>query len=115
MSKTSTTQISVSTIGDGVLSTDAPPATINIAAPSGGPVAVALALGDNTIAVPSGATGMVLIPSSSSTNAKRLKGLAGDTGFALRPNEPASIPLPASTTTVLLNSAAAETVFVHWT
>ena len=114
MAKTSTTQITVTTTGDGVTSTDAPAATVNTAAPSGGPVAVALSAGDNTITVPSNAVGMVVIPPAASTNAKKLKGAGGDTGFSLRPNEPAALPLPASTASVIINSVGAETVFVHW-
>lgn len=114
MAKTSTTQITVLTSGDGVTSRNEPAPLSNSTSPSGGPVAVALAAGDNTVLVPSGARGLVLIPPVGSTNAKKLKGVGGDTGFSLRPDEASLLALPAATASIIVNSVAIEVVQVHW-
>jgi hypothetical protein len=42
-----------------------------------------LASGVNTITVPSGASGFVLVPPSTNTNTIQLKGVSGDTGLSL--------------------------------
>ena len=116
MAKTSTTSISVAVTGDGVVESFTPATApiVNAAAPAGGPLNVALSTGDNTLAVPPGAQGLVFVPPSSSVVAKKLKGIAGDTGFLLSPTLPSAIMVPAGTATVLINAASAETVLIHW-
>lgn len=116
MAKTSTTSLSVAVTGDGVAATYTPATApmVNTAAPAGGPVDVTLAIGDTTIAVPTGAQGFVLVPPSASTVVKTLKGVGGDTGFAIALALPTMISLPASTTTILVNAASSEVVAIHW-
>ena len=86
----------------------------NTAAPGGGPILTALIAGNNTIVVPPGSIAMMLIPPSTSTNAKVLKGISGDTGFALAPNLPALLPLPTGTTSVIVNAVLGENVNLLW-
>jgi hypothetical protein len=114
MAKTSTTTIGVSVIGDSVNETFTPAAIVNTAAPAGGPISVALSSGDNTITVPSGAVSMMLIPPSTSTVVKKLKGIGGDTGFTVGPAALSMISLPTGTGTVLINAASSETISIHW-
>jgi hypothetical protein len=44
---------------------------------------VTLASGDNTITVPAGSRGVIIIFASGSTTTKKLKGVGGDTGVTL--------------------------------
>jgi hypothetical protein len=116
MAKTSTTSVSVAVSGDGVAETFTPSSSpvINASAPAGGPISVALSTGDNTLTVPPGAQGFVFVPPTSSVVVKKLKGIAGDTGFTLSPTLPSVIMLPAGATTALVNAASSETVSIHW-
>lgn len=115
MATTATTGISVVAKGDGIASEWTPTAMVNNIAPAGGPVKVTLAAGDNTIAVPTGAMGMVLSPRAASPAVLKLKGGAGETGFALRGGQPSHIPLPTGTASVLLSSSIVDIVQLHWT
>ncbi len=116
MAKVATTSISVAVAGDGVAETFTPATSpiINTAAPAGGPLSVALTSGDNTLTVPPGSQGLVLVPPSSSVVAKKLKGVGGDTGFTLSATLPSVLMLPPGTATVLINAASSETVLIHW-
>lgn len=114
MAKTSTTTIGVSVVGDSVNETFTPGAIVNIAAPAGGPISVTLTTGDNTLTVPTGTVAMMVVPPNTSTVSKKLKGVGGDTGFALAPAAISVLSLPAGTSTVLINAASGETVSVHW-
>lgn len=116
MSITATTQVTVTSSGDGVASHKyEPTAQENSNGPAGGPVRVALAAGDNFIAVPTGAMGAVIAPPSSSGVVKRLKNHAGETGFAIRTAEVAAVPLPTGTATLMINAASAEVLRIFWT
>lgn len=116
MAKTATTTISVLVTGDGVNETFQPPTqpVANTNAPAGGPISVALSSGDNTLTVPPGAMGLLLVPPSSSVVVKKLKGIGGDTGFTINAALPQVIWLPAGASTMLLNAASSETVSIHW-
>jgi hypothetical protein len=116
MAKTSTTTVTMSVTGDGVSLSYTPLGApiVNAAAPAGGPVAIALAAGDNTITVPPGAVGFILVPPAASVVVKRLKGIAADTGFTLAPATPSVIALPTAAASVLLNASATETVSIQW-
>ncbi len=115
MATTTETQITITSDGDGIEGEWEPTAMSNSASPAGGPVKTPLASGDNTILVPTGAMGLVLAPPSSSAAVLKLKGGAGETGFALRTGQPAAIPLPTGTASVLLNASEAALVYLHWT
>lgn len=54
---------------------------------------VNLAAGANTITVPSGATGVTIIPPSGNTQTLILKGVTGDTGVSLSKTAPSSLGL----------------------
>lgn len=115
MATTETMQITVTASGDGIDSAWTPTAMTNSAGTAGGPVKTTLSSGDNTIAVPTGAMGMVLAPPAASAAVLRLKHYAGETGFALRSGQPSHIPLPTGTSTVLINSSTVEILYLHWT
>lgn len=117
MAKTTVTQITINTDGDGVESEWKPTAMQNDAGRAGGPVQQTLAVGDNTIAVPTGAMGMVLKQAEASAATVRLKGVAGagETGFALRTGKAACVPIPTGATGVVLYSSAVDLVDLHWT
>lgn len=115
MATTVETQITITSSGDGIDSDWEPRAMENSAGAAGGPVRTSLSSGDNTITVPTGAMGMVLLPPAASATVLKLKGGAGETGFCLRSGQASSIPLPTGTASVLINASAAELVYVHWT
>jgi hypothetical protein len=80
------------------------------------PSSVTLAAGNNTIAVPASALGVVLVPPPSSTNAKVLKGANADTGIALAPGLSTRVMFSAAgaVASFVLNSAAIETLGIIW-
>jgi hypothetical protein len=117
MAKSSVITLTVAVTGDGVnelynISSISP--MINAAAPAGGPLTYALISGDNTIVAPPGAQGMIIVPPLTSTSVKKLKGVSGDTGFAISTTLPTMVSLPAGTTSVLLNGTVGENVTIHW-
>ena len=78
-----------------------------------------LAIGANTVTVPTGGTtvtGCTIIPPAANTNDITLKGLAADTGIIVHPTDPTSIALDSTVTSFVLN-AEAETIGVRlvWT
>ena len=77
---------------------------------------VALASGANTITVPAGATGVIIIPPSANTQTLILKGVTGDTGVGISPTQPTlimfSTSAPASFVITAGGAIAAETAFI---
>ena len=115
MATTALTTIKVECSGDGNDSEWSPTPTQNNYAPAGGPVNMTLAVGDNTIAVPTGAMGLAISPRASSATVLKLKGSAGDTGFALRGGKPSHVALPTGATSILVSSNAVDVVPFFWT
>jgi len=70
-----------------------------------------LAVGANTIAVPSGngatAVGVTIVPPPGNVNTILLKALTGDTGIALHPTDPTTLALAPSVTSFVLTVATA--------
>lgn len=87
---------------------------LNANAPYGGPVNISLAAGDNALAVPANAIGIMVVPSASATNAKTLKGDAADVGIALKANYPQVVYFAAAVTSLIITSAGVEQIAVHW-
>lgn len=83
-------------------------ATVNSAG-SGQNQLVALVSGNNTITVPTGATGVTIIPAEDNAVALTLKGVNGDTGIALALTSPTSIGL-ASVSSFVINAGGSVTV-----
>lgn len=110
MAKTSTVTAQITVQGDGVGFIYTPP-TMPVANPSSpGSIALeALTTGDNTIAVPPGASYMMVVPPVGSVVAKKLKGVGGDTGFSIHASNPTLVALASPTpATVLLNLSTGE-------
>lgn len=116
MAKKSSLSMTVTVAGDGVNTTYNPVGTpiVNLAAPAGGPLSVALTTGDNTLAVPAGAVALLVVPDPASVVVKKLKGVGGDTGFTIAPASPSLLGLPSSAVSVLLNASAGETITIEW-
>ncbi len=117
MAKESNSSIGVTIEGDGTTTTYVPPGSpmTNAAAPNGGAESFVLLLGANTIPIPAGAIGVVLSPPTASSNAKIIKGVAGDTGISIRPNSPLMLTFAAGAVSFDVDSAAAtETVDLMW-
>jgi len=114
MAKTSTCTVGVTVVGDSVNESYTPAALSNVAAPAGGPISIALASGDNTITIPPGAIAVLIVPPATSVIVKKLKGIAGDTGFQISTTALSLLSLPAASSTVLLNASNTETISVHW-
>lgn len=88
----------------------------NAACPVGGTTPVVLAAGENVIAVPTGAVGVVISPPTSSTNAKTGPTPVGysNLGLPLRANAPILVMFDAAVTQIALYSAGIETLNLHW-
>lgn len=116
MSKTSTLNLPVTINGDGVSLSYAPPGVpiTNAAAPVGGPTPQVLSPGDNSISVPTGAQGVLIVPPTSSVIVKKLKGAGGDTGVVISPSLCTMLSLPSGATTLLINAASGETITLLW-
>lgn len=115
MSKTTVTKIITTSDGDGVESEWTVPQMSNSRGPSGGPVKQLLATGANALLVPTGAMGMVIAPPASSTAVLKLKGGAGETGFALRAGYASAVALPTGTASVHIDSSIQELVDIQFT
>src|ERR1700691_5418151 len=93
----STVQVSVTCVGSGLgPATNAPPATVNAAAPDGGPHT--LALGVNTpvtLTAPSGATGVIWYGAAGTVVQK---GVTGDTGISIVAGSVVVFPITAGNT-----------------
>jgi hypothetical protein len=116
MAKTSSASIGVTVTGDGVSNSFVPPGSPmqNTAAPSGGTTPLVLAAGNNVVTLPAGAKGVVISPPITSTNAKTIKGVAGDTGIGILAGSPIMLTFVAGTTVFSINSTGIETVNLHW-
>lgn len=89
-------------------------AASNVASPGENEL-IDLVLGNNTITVPSGATGVVIIPPTGNTDNITLKGVAGDTGFLLHDTNPSYIALGGSASFVLNAADTITGVRFIWT
>ena len=85
---------------------------LNAASP-GVNVQVTLATGANPIAVPTGATYCVVLPSPVSVNAKTWNA-ASTVGGAIGTNAPSAMPIAAGASSVYIGSASAETINVYF-
>ncbi len=119
MAVQSTRIITITQVGDGMNNSSVHPAAPNGASP--GDIDIfSLALGANTITLPTGGstpTGATIIPPTGNTQALILKGVAGDTGITIGKTDPCSIsfenPPPAS---FVINAAGAVNgLRVVWT
>lgn len=117
MAKTSTVNLNVTIQGDGINTSYAPPGApiVNTAAPAGGPITISLAMGDNTLVVPPGALGVIIVPPAISVVVKALKGAVIDTGLIISPTRISGpIGLPAGATSLIINASAPEDITVQW-
>ena len=112
---TETTQITITSSGEGTDHEYSPEAMSNTNGPAAGPIAVALASGDNTLAVPTGSNGFHLLPPATSGVTKRLKHHSGETGIAFRTAEQVYMALPTGMTQLMVWASAVEVVRIHWT
>jgi hypothetical protein len=70
---------------------------------------VILAIGNNTITVPTGATAVTILPPTGNTSVLTVKGIAGDTGIAIHLTDPTSIGLATTVTTFVINASVSIT------
>jgi hypothetical protein len=116
MSKTNTFTLTITTTGDGISAFTYAPSFSNTAAHGlRGPENVPLTAGWNPLTAPTDTTTPVthvaIIPSSTSTNTKTLKGVTGDTGIANWTNQLVVAPM-ASAAAWGINAVAGETVAI---
>jgi len=116
MAKTNTTTISIGIQGDGFAGGTA--GTYSNAQSNGGglpPTSVTTSNGFTAVTVPATALGFTIVPPPGSAVTKILKGVTGDTGVALAPNLPTSVPLTAGLIASFgLTCNGIETVTVFW-
>lgn len=75
----------------------------------------ALASGFNSIAVPTGAVAVTIIPPAGNTVTLTLKGITGDTGVPLHLTDPTSVGLATGSTTIGITTSGTVTVRLIWT
>lgn len=116
MSKTSKFSCAASVSGDGIVcDTWIPPQSpmSNPNAPGGVPIpSIALTSGLNTISVPPGAVYALVSAGVTSTVAKELKTISGDTGIAFT-SQMALIPV-AGLASIYVESAATDSITIAW-
>lgn len=113
---TEVTQITITSSGEGTDSTYEPDPITNTNGPAAGVVGVQLAIGDNTISVPTGSQGFFLKPVDPTSGVtKRLKHHSGETGFAIRTDGQACLSLPTGATQLMVWASAVEVIHIHWT
>lgn len=108
MSATSTRVITLGFAGDRVGNPSAA-AAANASSPAATAAPITLAIGDNTITVPTGGTvptAVTIIKPSANTATLKLKGAGGDTGITLHPTDPDSISLAPAQASIILNASA---------
>lgn len=69
------------------------------------PVTVDLAMGDNTLTVPTGTTLILIVPPTSNAVALKVKGAAGDTGVLISKTKPTVLTWDSGP--VIVNAASA--------
>lgn len=107
MAVTATRSISVVYSGD-VVGTQTKAAADNTVSPGQNDL-VTLALGANTITVPTGgatAKAVTIVPPAANAVQLTLKGVTGDTGILLHLTDPSSVALAPTQTTFVLNAGA---------
>lgn len=119
MAKTITTSVSVAVSGDGMglpASPIVPPSFpfTNNGGTSGGEAPLVLSTGNNTVNVPAGHRGVMLIPPAGSVVTLTLKGIAGDTGVSVDPVLGLVWFFPAGTASFVLNASAGVTLNAVW-
>ena len=67
---------------------------------------IALAVGDNAIPIPAGATAVVITPPVGNAASLRLKGVTGDTGVLIHKTNPTALALDPATV-LLVNASGA--------
>ena len=89
MSKTATTSQTATVTGDGLSYTEGPNAVTNNSAQP--PGSIACSTGANTVTVPGGVMGVMLVPPPTNALTIMLKGVTGDTGVALSKVNPTTL------------------------
>jgi len=108
VSATSTRAITLGFSGDRVSNPSAS-AAANVNSPAATAPPISLAIGDNTIAVPTGGTiptAVTIIKPAANTATIKIKGAGGDTGVKLHPTDPDSISLDPTQASFILNASA---------
>lgn len=97
-------QVNIQFNGEGLNENNSFPAAQNASSPAQQELKT-LALGSNTITVPSGAVACTLIPPAGNTNSITVKGVSGDTGIRVHNTDPSSFALHSSVTSFVLTTA----------
>lgn len=69
---------------------------------------------NNTITVPSGAKLCVIVPPTANTQVVTLKGVGGDTGYAIDPNEPTVLCVSGATFVLNLAAGSDQVFELNW-
>ena len=97
-------QVNIQFSGEGLNENNSFPAAQNTSSPAQQELKT-LALGSNTITVPSGAVACTIIPPAGNTNSVTVKGVTGDTGIRLHNTDPSSIAIDSSVSTFVLTAS----------
>lgn len=73
-----------------------------------------LAVGANTITVPTGATGVIIVPPNPNANTLILKGVAGDTGTTLASTLPTLLCIATGVASFVLQASGLTAIELSW-
>jgi hypothetical protein len=115
MSVEANRQVNTQILGDGLNSNNSFAAAANASSPAQDQL-LTLALGSNTVTVPSSAVACTIVPPAGNTNSITLKGVTGDTGIRIHNTDPTSLAIHSSVSAFVLTAATTTTgVRLHWT
>jgi hypothetical protein len=116
MSKQTTLTITATVTGDGESLNYTPPGSpiINNACPQGGPISQFLTFGDTTISFFTGTAGVIIVPPTTSTVVKKIKGATSDSGIAIAPNMPTVLTFSITQGPFVINAQGTETVMLMY-
>lgn len=98
-----------------VVGTEISNAATNASSPGQIEVKTFTGAGDNTVTIPTGATGVRIMPPSANTQALTLKGVAGDTGILIHKTDYTSIALGAASSFVINVAGTVTGIRFMWT
>ena len=108
-------QVNTQILGDGLNSNNSFASAANASSPAQDQF-LTLALGSNTVTVPSSAVSCTIVPPAGNTNSITLKGVTGDTGIRIHNTDPTSLAIHSSVSAFVLTAATTTTgVRLHWT
>jgi hypothetical protein len=114
MAKTALVYLNIQITGDEINPQNIVPEFVSNTASPAEALIVGLTNGATTFTPPSTARFALLVPISTATIAKTLKGVTGDTGYALSTNQPTLLALTTTPSTFVITCTSTENINVYY-